>query len=152
MLLAPILLADTRRIEADEKADFSAFKTFVVREGLATSRKPEINSQLLLTKIQDSIRAGLAAKGMKETPDSPDLIVTFSLGEQGQRGVVGRGRRDMQVVTTSEGTLVIAMRSGSSLVWHGTYADSEGDAAKLAKKLPDDAKKLISEYPPKKKR
>jgi len=29
---------------------------------------------------------------------------------------------------------------------------SRQDAAKLAKKLPDDAKKLISEYPPKKKK
>jgi hypothetical protein len=152
MLLAPILTADTRHIEADEKADFSAFRTFVVREGRATSRKVEINNPLLLTKIQDAIRTALSSKGMKETPDRPDLVVTFSLGEQGQRGVVGRGIRDMRVISTSEGTLVIEMTSGTSVVWHGTYTDGEADAAKLAKKLPDDAKKLISEYPPKKKK
>jgi uncharacterized protein DUF4136 len=152
ILLAPTLLADSYHIEVDDKADFSAFKTFVVREGRATSRKAEINSTLLLTKIQDAIRTGLSAKGMKETPDGPDLIVTFSLGEQGQRGVVGRGIRNTRVITTSEGTLVIEMTSGKNLVWHATYVDSEGDAAKLAKKLPDDAKKLMSEYPPKKKK
>lgn len=152
LLLAPILAADTHHIEVDDKADFSAFKTFVVRDGLATSRRAEINNTLLLTKIQDAIRTGLSAKGLHETPDRPDLIVTFNLAEQGQRGVVGRGIRNSQVVTTSEGTLVIEMTSGDNLVWHGTYTDGEGDAAKLAQRLPDDAKKLISEYPPKKKK
>jgi hypothetical protein len=152
LLLAPVLLADTHHIEADDKADFSAFKTFVVREGRATSRKAEINNNtLLLTTIQAAIRTGLSSKGLKETPNRPDLIVTFSLAEQGQRGVVGRGIRNAQVVTTSEGTLVIDMTSGNGLVWHGIYTDDEGDAAKLARKLPDDAKKLIAEYPPKKK-
>jgi hypothetical protein len=151
VLLAPVLLADTHHIEADDKADFSAFKTFVVREGRATSRKAEINNTVLLTKIQDAIRKGLSSKGMKDTPNRPDLIVTFSLAEQGQRGVVGRGMRNAQVITTSEGLLVIDMTSGTGLVWHGIYTDDEGDAAKLARKLPDDAKKLISEYPPKKK-
>ena len=152
MLLAPALPADTHHVEFDEKADFSTFKTFVVRDGRATSRKAEINNALLLTKIQDAIRAGLSSRGVKETPDRPDLVVTFSLGEQGQRGVVGRGIRDMRVITTSEGTLVIEMTNGKSLVWHGTYTDGEGDAARLARKLPDDAKKLMSEYPPKRKK
>ena len=117
-----------------------------------TSRTAEINNQLLLTKIQEAIRSGLSAKGLKETPDRPDLVVTFSLAEQGQRGVVGRGIRNARVINTREGTLVIDMTSGSSLVWHAIYTDSEGDAAKLAKKLPADAKTLISEYPPKKKK
>ena len=89
---------------------------------------------MLLTKIRDAIRTGLSSKGMKETPDRPDLTVTFSLAEQGQRGVVGRGILKSQVITTSEGTLVIEMTSGNSLVWHGTYTDGEGDAGKLARK------------------
>jgi hypothetical protein len=151
-LLAPVLLADTHRVEVADKADFSAFKTFIVRDGHATSRRAEINSQVLLTKIQDAIRTGLVAKGLKETQDHPDLIVTFSLGEQGQRGTVGRGISNMQVISTSEGTLVVEMTSGTGLVWFGTYTDSEPDAARLAKRVPDDAKKLVSEYPPKKKK
>jgi|SRR5579862_3743853 len=153
MLLAPLLAADTHHVEVDDKADFSTFKTFAVHDGRASSRNAEISSDLLLTKIHDVVRAVLLSKGMKEVPDHPDLTVTFSLAEQGQRGVVGRGARDSQVVTISEGTLVIEMMtSGNNLVWHGTYEDGEGDAAKLANKLPDDAKKLVSEYPPKKKK
>jgi hypothetical protein len=154
LLLAPGLIADSRHIEADDKTDFSAFKTFVVREGRATSRKAEINNKLLLKRIEDAIRTGLSSKGLKESQDNPDLVVTFSLSEEGQRGVVGRGIRNVRVVNTSEGLLVIDMtkRDTNSLVWHGIYTDQEGDAAKLAKKLPDDAKKLMSEYPPKKRK
>jgi hypothetical protein len=150
-LLAPAPRADSHHIEFDPKADFPAFKTFAVREGRAVSRKAEINNKVLLTKIQDTIRTNLTAKGLTETLDRPDLVVTFSLAEQGQRGVVGRGIRNTRVITTSEGTLVIQMTSGTSVVWYGVYSDGESDAAKLASRLPDDAKKLLAEYPPKKK-
>ena len=62
-LVTPGLSADTRRIEVDDKADFAAFKTFVLREGRASSRKPEINSALTLKTIEDAIRAELTARG-----------------------------------------------------------------------------------------
>lgn len=152
--LAPALLADTRHVEFDEQTDFAAFKTFALHEGRASSRKSELNNTLFLKSIEDAIRTSLSAKGLKEVTDRPDLVVTFNMAEQGQRGVVGSGIRNMRVVRTSEGTLVVEMtsRDGNKLVWQGTYTDDESDAAKLAKRLPDDAKKLISEYPPKKKR
>ena len=150
VLLTPSLLADSHHVEIDAKADFAGFKTFVVHEGRATSRSAEINNKVLLTKIQDTIRTGLSMAGLKETPDHADLIVRFSLGEQGQRGTVGRGIRDMHVVTTSEGTLVIEMVNGTNVVWHGTYTDDEANPAKLARRLPEDAKKLLREFPPKK--
>jgi hypothetical protein len=152
MVLSTVVLADTRHIEFDEQADFTAFKTFVVREGRASSRKAELNNALFLKTIEDAIRSSLSARGLKEVADQSDVVVTFRLAEQGQRGVVGTGIRNMRVIQTSEGTLVIEMTNDNKLVWQGTYTDDEGDAAKLAKKLPDDAKKLISQYPPKKKR
>jgi hypothetical protein len=54
---------------------------------------------------------------------------------------------------TSVGTFQIDMkrRDTNGLIWHGVYTDEEANAAKLAERLPGDAKKLISEYPPKKK-
>jgi hypothetical protein len=36
------------------------------------------------------------------------------------------------------------------LQWHGVYRRPKDSAGKLAQKLPDDVKKLLSEYPPKK--
>ena len=154
MLVTAGLAADSRRVEADDKADFSAFKTFIVREGRATSRKAEIDNSLTLQTIQQAIREVLSSKGLKETPDQPDLIVTFSVSEAPRRVVTGRGIRDMQAASHSVGTLVIDMtRAGtSSPVWHGIYVDDESNAANLAKKLPKDAKTLVSAYPPKKKR
>jgi hypothetical protein len=50
LVLASGIAADTRRVEFDEKIDFSTFKTFVIREGRTSSQKPEINS-LTLQKI-----------------------------------------------------------------------------------------------------
>jgi Domain of unknown function (DUF4136) len=153
MLLAPIFIADSRYVEADEKTDFTAFKTFAIREGRATSRKAEINNKLILKNIEEAIRSSLLSKGLTEAQDRPDLTVVFNLAEEGQRGVVGRGIRHAHVVSQSEGTLVIEMssRDASRLVWQGIYTDDEGNASKLAKNLPDDAKKLISQYPPKRK-
>lgn len=152
LLITPALVADSHHVEVDARADFSAFATFVVRDGRATSRNAEIDNTVLLTKIQDTIRTGLTTAGLKERPDHADLVVTFSLGERGQRGTVGRGIRDMRVVTTSEGILIIEMRNGTNVVWHATYADEEPNPAKLARRLPDDAKRLLREFPPKKKK
>jgi hypothetical protein len=42
------------------------------------------------------------------------------------------------------------MQSGTSVAWHGTYTDEEANPGKLTKRLPDDAKKLLREFPPKK--
>ena len=152
LLSTPSLVADSHHVEVDARVDFSAFKTFVIHDGRASSRNAEINNTVLLTKIQDTIRTGLVTAGLKEASDAADLVVTFSLGEQGQRGTVGRGIRDMHVVTTSQGTLVIEMRNGANVVWHGTYADEEANPARLARRLPGDANRLLREFPPKRKR
>jgi hypothetical protein len=57
------------------------------------------------------------------------------------------------MVSRTEGTLVIEMtRTGMpDLVWSGVYTDDEDNVTKLGNKLPDDAKKLVAQYPPKKK-
>lgn len=53
-----------------------------------------------------------------------------------------------------EGTLVIDMTAGEpgTLIWRGVYRDNEKNSARFSEKLPGDAKKLLSEYPPKKKK
>src|SRR5262245_36999806 len=154
VLFAARLVADSHHVDADDKTDFKTFKTFVVREGSATSRKAEINNALTLKTIEDAIRTQLTSKGLKEIQDRPDLVVTFSVAEAPQRVVTGRGIRDMQASSHSVGTLVIDLTASgtNSVVWHGTYEDDETTSANLAKNLPKDAKKLLSEYPPKKKR
>ena len=152
VLLPPLIAADTHHIEVDDKIDFSGFKTFLVREGQVTSRNAELNNKLTLKTIEDAIRLGLSSKGLKETANGADLIVSFNLTESGQRGAPPPGERG--AVHLSAGILVVDMtkRDTNSLIWHGIYSDTEESPARLAKRLPGDARKLVSEYPPKKKK
>ena len=149
LLLAPVFAAN-KRVEVDPSTDFAAFKTFAVREGVASSRHPEINNKLTLRKVEDVVRARLAASGLKETSDPPDLIVTFNVTEAGQRGAPPPGQRG--AVRLSVGTLIVDMtrRDTKALIWHGVYSDSVNSPATLADRLPGNARKLLAEYPPKK--
>jgi hypothetical protein len=83
------LLGDTHRLVADGKIDFSAFKTFVVREGYPTSGQPSSGNQgtnrtpdvdpKLIQAVRDALRSTFSSRGMKETLDSVDLIVNFRI-------------------------------------------------------------------------
>jgi hypothetical protein len=137
-LLTPLILAQNHYVEADSKTDFATFETFTVREGQVTSQRPEFRNKHALNEIRSAIRADLLAKGLKETSDRPDLIVTFSVTERPKAGGL------------SFGSLVIEMtrRTADGPVWRG-YSDDSRTIAKLVKRLPDEAAKLLSEYPPK---
>jgi hypothetical protein len=150
MLVAPVPAAD-RRVQVDPNTDFSIFRTFAVRAGAASSRNPEIDNVLTMKKVEDTVRRELVARGLKETPDPPDLIVTFSVSEGAQRGAPPPGQRGARRL--SAGTLIIDMtrRDTRTLVWHGTYSDTVDSPGTLAGRLPGYARNLLSEFPPKKK-
>jgi len=152
VFLSPLLLADDHHIDFDNKVDFGLFKTFVFIDGKVDSRRPEINSQLTLKAVGDAIRSELSLKGMTETQQNADLAVTFSISSLPLRG--GTGPRGNRGAEGFRGTFAIDVTSRSSnlLVWRGVYTDDESTAAKLAGRLPSDAKRLLSEYPPKKKK
>ncbi len=175
MRAAPIIVAlalssavlaarDDRSILFDEDANFPSFKTFTLSDGQMTSERPELKFPIVIKTIGDTIRAALTARGLKEVPLRPDLVVEYSVDAvdwgigpfgratpvlpPGARGGRGRG---MQVDFT-EATLVIDLKHGDPglLVWRGVYRDAENVASKLADALPGDAKTLLSQYPPKK--
>jgi hypothetical protein len=145
MFLAPLLLADRHHVVADDKADFSALRTFSIREGSAKTSRPELNNKLMFKKIEDAIRAQLSAKGLTESQHSPDLVVSFVLGEDRRRG---------PSMVFDQGTLVIELtrRDSNSMIWQGVYTDEDSTPAKVAEKLPRNVQKLFSEYPPKKRK
>ena len=169
-----IILADDRHVEFDRQFDFSKIRSFALRPGKVTSRQPDLNHSLVTKNVSDTIRQILTAKGLEEADaDSADAIVDFtvngldfSIGRGGraapinprQGGRRGRGstedEEDLIVIDSSpvaftEGTLVIdfTKRDTLDLVWRGVFRDKEKSSAKLSKKLPDDAKKLLTEYP-----
>jgi hypothetical protein len=147
VLWAVPAFADHHNVNFDQHTDFSRLKTFAMREGKRDSFQPELNNSLVVKKIGDAIRAQLISKGLKETFNSPDVLVDFSVtGEDfnEQRG---------GPVTLSEGTLVIDLvkRESLALIWRSVYRDSERNAAKVAQNLPNDVKKSFSQYPPRQK-
>jgi hypothetical protein len=139
--------ADERNIDFDSHTDFSALKTFALRDGRVNSPRPELNNSLMVRKIGDAIRAELLAKRLKESANNPDLWVDYAISSEdfaAQRG---------GPATFSQGTLVIDLikRDTKTLVWRGVYRDDESNNTKLAQKFPADARKIISEYPPRQK-
>src|SRR5689334_13588234 len=87
VLAVPLLLADDRNIDFDAEANFSAYKTFTIREGQLAVQKAELSGPLVRKKIEDSIRTQLTGKGLKEAESQADLVVTFRLGAADRRQV-----------------------------------------------------------------
>jgi hypothetical protein len=166
-LSAAVLLADDHSIIFDEEVDFSTFKTFTMRDGRVTSDRPELNFPAAQKTLGEAIRTALTTRGLKEVADKADLVVEhsvagvdYSIGPFGranaiQPGQRGRGgRASMGQVDFTEATLVIDLKRGDpgTLVWRGVYHDTENDARTLAVELPKDAAKLLSQYPPRRKK
>jgi hypothetical protein len=156
-------------ISFNPNTDFRALRTFTIGEGQTSSRyfQPEIDNRLFLQRMRNSIRKALTAKGLKETTERPDLAVTFHVtnadyatverrepvripDSPGMRGHVIPGGPEPQLFIA--GTLVIDLTDAAgTLVWRGTWHERESSGPKLSAKLSDDARKLLSNYPPKRK-
>ncbi len=158
-----MLYADDMNITFDPDVDFSHFKTFHVREKTVESSRPELDNSLFEKMIERAIESALEAKGLSETEDFPGLFVDFRISNEDisttRRGTPipsGLGRRGTstgpQSVRFTEATLVIDLvRPGDPVpIWRGVYRDDESTGSKLVQKLPEDAKKLLAKYPPKK--
>jgi hypothetical protein len=170
LVCSAFLSGDTRSVEFDPNVDFSTIRTFTIRDGKVNSEKPELNNRLFIQALGDSIRGALTAKGLKEVAANPDVFIDFRIagmdysvigGRRGTRIPDGPGRQRGFVVPGTgpqpelftEGTLVIDISKDQyrTLIWRGTYRDEERSSPTLARRLPEDARKLLSEYPPRKK-
>jgi hypothetical protein len=167
-LLLPLTLrADDHTVDFDDDVTFAAFRTFAIKDGKIDSTRPEVNNSLVVNALKNAIRGELTAKGLKETADRPDVVVQYMVEAteynvgpfgranpiapaRGSRG--GRGDSTFEPVDFIEGTLVIDVSTAQAalLVWRGVYRDDEKNSAKFAQKLPSDTRKLLSQYPPKK--
>jgi len=167
LLAAPMLAADEKSIVFDENVDFSTVRTFAIRERTIDSDKPELDNRLFRQQLDDTVRTTLTSKRLREVATDPDVWIDYHLagtdysviggqrglrippGPFGSRGTVIPGTGPRPELFT-EGTLVIDMitNPAGALVWRGTYRDEEKSGPTLARKLPNDARALLSEYPP----
>lgn len=146
-------------MEFDQNADFSAYKTFAIRNGQLNSRNPALNSELAKKQIEGDIARNLTARGLAQAEGRADLNVVYHFGsarkneiEAYPAGWRGWGTRYVRV-PYAEGTLVIDLRDPSthSLVWRAIASEEKSDPAKIQGKVDDMVKKAIEKYPPKKK-
>jgi hypothetical protein len=145
LVSAPLLLADSHYIVADDKVDFGKIKTFAILQGRANTTRPELNNKLILKKVEDAIRAQLLAKGLTDGQNRADVVLSYT---------VGQDRRSGPRTIFDKGSLLIEIktRDTNTLVWQGVYTHEESNPAKVAEKLESRVQKLLSEYPPKKKK
>jgi hypothetical protein len=162
MLAAAPLAADDRTILFDPDVKFAALRTFMLREGTVSSKRPELNSPLVVKRLTDGIRSALVARGLTEAAAPADLIVEFyvnstdfDVGPFGRVNVApgGRGRGGSPQpgsVDFTESVLVVDLSAGAppALAWRGVYR-AEDRAGKLSEALPKHAATLLSAYPPK---
>ena len=152
-------IAQKINIQFDQNVDFSAYKTFAIRNGQLNSRNPALNSELVKKQIEGEIVKNLSARGLTQADDRADLNVFYHFGsarkteiEAYPAGWRGWGTRYVRV-PYAEGTLVIDLRdpSSHSLVWRGISSEEKDDPSKIQGKLNDMVKKSLEKYPPKKK-
>ena len=157
VLAASGALGQKITVEFDPTANFSKYKTFVIRDGLLNSKNPALNSELVKKRIEAAIARDLTAKGLTMVAERPDLNVRYHFGsapkaeiERYPAGWRGWGTRVVRVPYT-EGTLVLDLRDPTtrSLVWRGIAREDKSDAAKIEGKLDDMVKKSFDKYPPK---
>lgn len=151
-------------INVDETANFPAIRTFAIYESRLDTRKPEVDNRLFRQRMNNSIRAALTAKGLKEVAENPDARVTFeftdadySLVERrpdvrmrdapGQPGVVIPGGPTQNLFTEGTLTIDVFTAANNTLVWRGTWRERAESGPTLSRELSRDASKLLEKYP-----
>ena len=163
-LCSPVLMADDYIVDSDRQVDFSRIKTFAIRSAAVTVNRPELKNQVVIDGTTAFIRSALVSKGLKEVADNPDVFVDWEVFGQGfainpwGRAIPTEvrprdrpGPNSLQGGSQDsfiEGVLVLDMTAQSSglLIWRGVYRDNESNSAKLARNLPANIDKLLSQY------
>jgi hypothetical protein len=144
LLCAYVLLSGCATISVnydyDDAADFTIFKTYSWKEMDGKDMaggEPGANNGLLTTRVQSSVDAQMAARGLKKTDDNGDLNLVYHFGATDKiqvtdwgynysgyyrHGGYGYGGRSVDVYQYTEGTLVIDIVDAgkNSLVWRGS--------------------------------
>ena len=153
----------------DRNADFSHFRTYSFLGGhIWVNGVPDDGNTLVKDRIRASVVAALAARGMTESTDKPDLYVTYMAGARrrteieatapfspgvgpywGVGGWWGPMYTDWWARTYTEGTLIIDLIDAPArkLVWRA-YAQSEISTPASAEKIGKSVDKAFKNYPP----
>ena len=158
---------ESHDVTYDANTDFKSLHTFSIRDGQINSTKPEFDNRLFRQRMERDIRAALTSRGLTESTGHADVIVTWSLVDTDVAAVERIGPTRIPDTATSrgfvipggpqpnlytEGTLVIDLgNAAGKLIWRGTWSEQERSTPNLSNKLSDDVRRLLREFPPKRK-
>jgi hypothetical protein len=168
LLLPALVLAQKTSFDYDKTADLSSYKTYALKDGT------KVGDPLVDSRITAAIEAELAAKGMTKKEVSPDVVVVYHVAFDKQKDITaystgggygGYGYRygggwptttDVRVNEITVGTLVIdvADTAKNAVVWRGMgvrEVDTQAKAEKRDKNISGAVKKILANFPPKKK-
>ena len=169
VVLSPaMLLAQKVSYDYEKSADFTAFKTYALKDGT------KVGQPLIDDRIVAAIEQELSAKGLTKVDADPDVFVvyhtsfdkqkdisTFSSGYGGGYGPYGwgwgggwaGGTTTTQVRDILMGTLVIDIADAKKkqLAWRGMgtkEVDMQAKPEKRDKSISGAVKKIFKNYPP----
>ena len=167
LLLPALALAQKTSFDYDKTADFSAFKTYTLKDGT------KVGDPFIDGRITTAIEAELKAKGFTRNDAKPDVVVVYHLTLDKEKDITsystgaaygpypyrwggGWGTTDVRVREILVGTLVIDVADASkeSLVFRAIgvkEVDAQAKAEKRDKNIASAVKKVLKDFPPKKK-
>ena len=153
----------------DSEADFQSYYTFdwvprPTTDVSANAQQAMQHNTLLDGRIKKAVNTQLTAKGMTQTPNSPDILLVYHVGSQDKINVTdwgysyggywGYGGRNVDVYSYTQGTLIVDLIDASTkkLVWRGTATgtiDPGASSEQRVRTINEAVSKMLKKYPPK---
>ena len=163
VLVATPTVAQNVYVDHDDAVDFSTFTTFAFVE---TGDDLKESDPLAHDRVVAAIRIQLAAAGLEEIEDNPQLSVTYHASEEEETrintthtglnwgsswvwGSSGISKTDSNVITYTTGTIVIDIVEveEEKLIWRGTAPGVlTGNPQKKEKRVNRAIQKLAAEW------
>jgi hypothetical protein len=168
LLLPALVLAQKTSFDYDKTADFTAVKTFAMKDGT------KVGDPLIDSRIAAAIEAELAAKGLTKNEANPDVVVVYHLTLDKEKDITsyssgvgygpypyrwggGWGTTTVRVNEILVGTLIIDVADvkKDALVFRGIGVKEVAAQAKPEKRDKNIAaavKKILKNFPPPRKK
>jgi hypothetical protein len=148
----------------DQKADFSAYKTFCWLQGceFSVTGPKYLNDSVVQARIKNTIIGNLLQKGLRYDDNNPDLLIDFHVTVESERAIIYHNREDEQYyyrfsylqpeeVMLTKGTILIHVvdRARSEVVWQSYAAGYLDPVPDLSEKnIRKGIDRVMKKFPP----
>jgi hypothetical protein len=152
----------------DDEADFNVYTTYnlMSKEQMdmtgAAAKEFAGRREVLEDELVKALKKNMEAKGFKHDPDNPDIMVAYYVGVRNEVFMANYGMHyadyagNVEVQTVQDGSMRIDFVDSKTerLVWRGSaYGAVNRDPTEdmIRKNVDRAVKKILDQYPPKKK-